>query len=71
MVEGHLLGTGAAPLLIDTPLSRPSVSPFDSPFEGGGLEPGPVMELFRYNFECKSQLLPVNFEDWLCAVRSR
>jgi hypothetical protein len=51
MVEGHLLGTGAAPLLIDTPLSRPSVSPFDSPFAGGGLEPLPVMGLFRYNFE--------------------
>jgi hypothetical protein len=63
MVEGHLLGTGAAPLLIDTPLSRPSVSPFDSPFAGGGVGPEPVTELYKYNFGCKSQLWPENLED--------
>jgi hypothetical protein len=63
MVEGHLLGTGAAPLLKETPLSRPSVSPFASPFAEGGLGPEPVIKSsffcrkyrFKFDFEFKSQ----------------
>ena len=42
IVEGHLLGTGAAILLAGPPLCRPSVSPCENPFTTG-----PAMELFK------------------------